>query len=151
MKVISHQYGKARVRVLKVFRDGARHDLREVEVSVLLDGDFDASFTHADNRLVVPTDTMKNTVNVLAKSALGSEIERFGVALGEHFLARYPQVAKATLRLVEHRWHRMTFDGQPHPHSFVEAGRARPFAEVVGTRDGTAMLRTNAGILRNVV
>jgi len=33
----------------------------------MLQGDFDASFTKADNRLVVATDSMKNTVNVLAK------------------------------------------------------------------------------------
>ena len=137
MKVISHQYGKARVRVLKVFRNGPQHDVREVEVSILLEGDFDASFAQADNRLVVPTDTMKNTVQVLAKDWLHSDIEGFGVVLGEHFLARYPQAAQATLRLVEHRWQRMEIAGQPHSHSFVEAGRARPFAEVVSTRAAT--------------
>ena len=134
MKVISHQYGKARVRVLKVFRSGAQHDLREVEVSVLLDGDFDASFSKADNRLVVPTDTMKNTVNLLAKDKLGAEIERFGVALGEHFLTHYSQVSKVTVGLAEHRWQRMSIGGQPHPHSFTEAGRAQPFAQVVCAR-----------------
>lgn len=139
MKVISHQYGKARVRVLKVFRNGPQHELREVEVSVLLEGDFDASFTHADNRLVVPTDTMKNIVQVLAKERLEADIERFGVALGDHFLTRYPQVSQATLHLAEHRWQRMIVAGQPHPHSFVEAGRARPFAQVVRTRAGTTI------------
>ncbi len=142
MKVISHQYGKARVRVLKVFRSGAQHDLREVEVSVLLDGDFDASFSKADNRLVVPTDTMKNTVNLLAKDKLGSEIERFGVALGEHFLARYPQVSKVTVGLAEHRWQRMSIDGEAHPHSFTEAGRAQPFAQVVCARGVAATVES---------
>jgi urate oxidase len=139
MKIISHQYGKARVRVLKIFRNGPQHDLREVEASVLLEGDFDASFTQADNRLVVPTDTMKNTVHVLAQDRLEADLERFGVALGDHFLAQYPQVAQATLRLAEHPWQRMTVAGQPHPHSFVESGRARPFAQVVRTRAGTTV------------
>jgi urate oxidase len=139
MKVVSHHYGKARVRVLKVFRDGAQHDLREIEVCVMLDGDFDDSFARADNSLVVPTDTMKNTVNVLAKDKLGAEIERFGVTLAEHFLARYRQVSRATIRVVEHPWQRMTIDGQPHAHSFCEAGRARPYAQIVAARGGTTI------------
>ena len=139
MKVISHRYGKARVRVLKVHRSGAQHDLSEVEVSVMLEGDFDSSFNRGDNSLVVPTDTMKNTVLALAQDKLGPEIERFGIALGEHFLTKYPQVQCATLRLTEHRWQRMNIGGQPHAHSFVEAGRAQPFAQVVSTRDGTTV------------
>jgi len=139
MKVISHQYGKARVRVLKVQRHGPLHDLREVEVSVALKGDFEASFTQADNRLVVPTDTMKNTVQVLAQDRLGSDIERFGTALSDHFLAHYPQITQVTVRLLEQRWQRMIIAGQPHPHSFMEAGRARPFAQVTGGLGGTTV------------
>ena len=139
MKLISHHYGKARVRVLKVTRHGERHELKEVEVSVMLAGDFESSYTGGDNSLVVPTDTMKNTVQALAKDHLGEDLERFGLFLGEHFLAKYPQVTRATVRLAEHRWERMTVDGQPHPHSFTEGGRARPFTEVTSARDGASV------------
>ena len=93
MKLIQHQYGKARVRVLKVTRDGKQHSLKELDVSVALQGDFDASYTQADNRLVVATDSMKNTVNIFAKKKLGAENEKFGLALGQHFLKKYPHVA----------------------------------------------------------
>ena len=53
MKLIQHQYGKAHVRVMKVTRTGKQHSLKELDVQVGLSGDFDASYTQADNRLVV--------------------------------------------------------------------------------------------------
>ena len=73
-----------RVRVARVRREGTRHSIHEVEVQVMVRGDFAASYTAGDNSLVVPTDTMKNTVNVLAQTELSDEIERFGLALGRH-------------------------------------------------------------------
>lgn len=139
MKLLSHHYGKARVRVLKVLRADERHEVKEVEVSVMLEGDFDASFTRADNALVVPTDTMKNTVHALAKDRLGEDIEKFGLALGEHFLGRYSQISRASIRVAEHCWQRLAVNGQPHAHSFVERGRARPFAEVICARGSSTI------------
>ena len=53
MKLVHHYYGKAKVRLMKVIRDGHRPTLKELEVSVMLQGDFAASYTSADNRLVV--------------------------------------------------------------------------------------------------
>ena len=85
MKLTNHLYGKAHVRVLKVLREGAKHSLKELDVQVMLHGDFDASYTKADNKLVVSTDSMKNTVNVFAKEMFGAETEPFGIALAEHF------------------------------------------------------------------
>src|SRR6267154_6123451 len=104
MKLVQHNYGKAKVRVLKVFRAGKIHSLKELEVQVMLQGDFNASYTKADNRLVVATDSMKNTVNVFAKEKLGGENEEFGVALGQHFLKTYLQISCAVISLREHRW-----------------------------------------------
>ncbi|HEY1662247.1 MAG TPA: urate oxidase [Verrucomicrobiae bacterium] len=133
MKLISHNYGKAKVRVLKVFRVGKIHSLKELEVQVMLQGNFNASFTKADNRLVVATDSMKNTVNCLAKQKLGGENEEFGIVLGRHFLKTYPQVKRAEITLIEHCWQRMAVGGKPHPHAFHEKGLARPFTKVVAT------------------
>ena len=137
MKLIHHHYGKAKVRVMKVARSGSRHALKELEVSVMLHGDFDASYTRADNRLVVPTDTMKNTVNVLAKEKLGTETEDFGLALGEHFLKTYPQVSHAEIGLAERCWDRLVVGGQPHDHSFAQKDAARPTARVTCSRGGS--------------
>ena len=137
MKLTHHHYGKAKVRVMKVTRTGAQHSLKELEVSVMLRGDFDASYTRADNRLVVPTDTMKNTVYVLARERLGAETEDFGLALGEHFLKTYPQVGQADIGLSERGWERMAVGAQPHPHAFVQKDTARAFAKVACARGGT--------------
>src|SRR5271170_2621829 len=125
MKLISHSYGKAKVRVLKVFRAGKIHSLKELEVQVMLQGDFGASFTKADNRLVVATDSMKNIVNVLAKKKLGEENEEFGISLGGHFLKTYPQVARAEIILSERCWYRISVSGKPHAHSFQEKSAAK--------------------------
>jgi urate oxidase len=137
MKLIQHHYGKAKVRVLKVFRAGKIHSLKELEVKVMLQGDFEASFTKADNRLVVATDSMKNTVNVLAKQELGAENERFGITLAKHFLKKYPQVSRAEIILSEHCWRKIPVDGKLHAHSFQEKATAKPFAKIIATHKRT--------------
>ena len=139
MKLVHHHYGKAKVRVIKVTRTDAQHSLKELEVSVMLRGDFDASYTRAENRLVIPTDTMKNIVYVLAREKLGAETEDFGVVLGEHFLKTYPQIEQADIGLSERGWERMTVRAEAHPHAFVQQNTARTFAQVTCTRGGSSV------------
>src|SRR5208337_741037 len=101
-------------------------------VQVMLQGDFDASLTKADNSLVVATDSIKNTINILAKQKLGSETESFGVVLGEHFLKSYRHVSRVEVSLTEHCWDRILIGGKPHAHSFLEKSAAKPFAKLAG-------------------
>jgi urate oxidase len=147
MKLLHHSYGKARVRVLKVLRSGPEHSIKELNVSVMLDGDFDASYTRADNSLVVPTDTMKNIVQALALEHLGAETEDFGAILAEHFIKAYPQVNRAIVNLKERPWQRINLDGKPHAHSFLEGGPARPFAQVCRLRGDMTVL---SGIISGI-
>src|SRR6187401_3198500 len=135
MKLSAQQYGKGRVRVARVQRDGERHSIHEADVQVLLNGDFAASYTSADNSLVVPTDTMKNTVNVLAQTELGPEIERFGLALGRHFLAKYAQVARCEVTLTGKTWQRI--DG--HAHAFTGNNASRTWARIAVSRNDTTV------------
>ena len=137
-KLVAHQYGKSRVRVMKILREGATHTIKELNVSVALTGDFESSYTAGDNSLVVATDTMKNTVNVLAHRHLGPETEKFAVLLAEHFPAKYPQVKTARVEISERGWERMTVGGSPHPHSFIGAQGARFWVEASAGADGTA-------------
>ena len=137
MKLIQHNYGKAKVRVLKVIRAGKLHSLKELDVSVMLQGGFHASYTKSDNRLVVATDSIKNTVNVLAKKRLGAETETFGATLAEHFLKTYRHVSRVEVDLHEHCWSRIITGGKPHDHSFIEKSAARPFAKIAATRKKT--------------
>jgi urate oxidase len=137
MKLISHNYGKAKVRVLKVFRAGKIHSIKELDVQVMLQGNFDTSYTKADNRLVVATDSIKNTVNVFAKQKLGAETETFGMVLGEHFLKTYEHVSRVEVSLTEHCWNRIPVDSKPHAHSFLEKSAAKPFSKIISKRAKT--------------
>ena len=123
--------------MMKVLRDGTTHSVKELTASIALQGDFESSFTKADNSLVVPTDTMKNTVNVLAHEYLGHENEPFALRLAAHFLAKYPQVGRVTVELEERLWGRLRIAGHGHPHSFAQAESETPFTRVTQSRDGT--------------
>jgi urate oxidase len=133
-KLSSHRYGKARVRVLKVLRDGPVHTLKDLEVAARLHGDFESSYTSGDNTKVVPTDTIKNTINILARQHLAQEIERFGLIVAEHFLSRYEQVRVAEIEISERPWERLAVDGQPHAHSFRAGSEARMFCRLTCDR-----------------
>jgi urate oxidase len=142
MKLSHQQYGKARVRVMKVTRTATQHELKEITVTVLLSGDFETSYTKGDNSKVVATDTMKNTVNVLAKKYLGKDLERFGLTLGEHFLQKYAQVRQVSVEISERLWQRMPVDGKPHRHSFIGSAQERPFTRIVCARGKTAAVES---------
>src|SRR5437588_4728660 len=133
-KLIGHRYGKAKVRVMKILREADWHMLKDIEVAVLLRGDFASYYISGDNTRVVATDTMKNTINVLAKQHLGKEIERFALIAGEQFLQRYSQVETVEIEIKERAWKRMEIEKKPHPHSFEADGEARMFTRVLSSR-----------------
>jgi len=137
MPLIRSTYGKGRVRVMRVFREGTYNEVRELSVKVLLEGDFDRAFTHGDNSTTVATDTIKNIVNIVARENLRAAAEPFANALAGRFLERYPQVEKATIYALETKWSRLTVAGAPHEHSFLLDSNGKPFTKVERTRDGT--------------
>ena len=92
-------YGKSRIRLVQVSRRGDRHDLRDLTVAVAFEGDYDTSYTEGDNRDVLPTDTMKNTVYALAARDGAGEPEAFGLILGNHFIRRNPRLTRDNLGL----------------------------------------------------
>ena len=117
-----NQYGKSRVRLSRITRDGDRHHFQEWNVRVLLQGDFDDSFTNADNSKVLPTDTMKNTVYSLARDSGAATIEEFSIELGDYLLVNNAQVTAVTVEISERAWEPMIVDGRPEPHTFKLAG-----------------------------
>lgn len=143
MKLVAQNYGKQRVRVMKVLRGTPRHEVKEVEFGVRLEGDFASSYTAGDNSKVVPTDTMKNTVHALAHQHLGHQTEPFAALLAGHFLKDYPQVSRVTIESSERRWSRLSVGGTPHDHAF-SGQEGRPLVTVVAARGGTT--RIDSGI-----
>ncbi|TMF15185.1 MAG: urate oxidase, partial [Chloroflexi bacterium] len=89
-----NQYGKAETHVVRVTKSGARHELKDLNVSVALAGDFAETHLTGDNSKVVPTDTQKNTVFAFAKEPIG-EIEDFAIRLARHFVGEFASVYRA--------------------------------------------------------
>jgi urate oxidase len=138
VKLTAHRYGKSRVRLMKVLRDGDVHTIKELTARILLEGEFERSYTAAENAQVVATDTMKNTIYVLAHEHLGYENEPFAQCVATHFLDRHAHVSRVTVELDERVWTRMHVGGAAHPHSFIQADVARPFTRLVASRTATA-------------
>ena len=135
MPLIRNSYGKGRVRVTRVYREGDYNEVRDLSVNVWLNGDFGAAFTAGDNRMVVATDTIKNITYVVARENVQACTEQFAQALADCFLARYPQVASVRVATSETKWNRAAFGGRLHPHSFTLDGNGRPTAEVGASRE----------------
>ncbi len=134
VEILANRYGKARIRLMHVTRNGARHEVRELTVRVLCEGEFESSYSDADNSQVLPTDTMKNTVYVLAKKHGIGAIERFGRILGEHFLTNSQAASKVEVEIEEQPWSRIEVGGKPHGSAFLSAGAEHRTARVVTTR-----------------
>lgn len=135
-----NRYGKTGVRLIKVTRRGATHDLREWTVRVLLEGEFTRVHTHGDNTGVLPTDTMKNTIYSRAKESTADCIEHFAAELSEFLLRRNAQVSAAEIHIEQDSWKRLTIDGQPHPHSFMHGSNELATTTLRRTRDGMELV-----------
>ena len=72
-----------------------RHDIRELTVAISFEGDFETAHTKGDNRKILPTDTMKNTVYALARQHPIENIEEFALHLIDHFLGPIEVLAQA--------------------------------------------------------
>jgi urate oxidase len=134
-----NQYGKAETHMVRVTKreGGAVHEIKDINVSIALSGDFADSHTDGDNRNVVPTDTQKNTVYAFAKEAAVGEIEEFGLRLGRHFVHDFPSVRRSRVSIEEYPWTRISVEGRPHPHSFERGGAEKRLATVT-CADGQA-------------
>jgi urate oxidase len=129
-----NQYGKAEVRLVRVTRNGDRHDLKDLNVSTALRGDFAAAHLVGDNSNVVATDTQKNTVFAFAQQFGVGTIEEFALLLGRHFVDSFDSVTGAKVTIEEYAWDRIDVDGVPHDFSFsrADAGTRTTVATIDG-------------------
>jgi urate oxidase len=118
-----NQYGKAETRVVRIYRDAAQHQIRDLNVSTLLRGDFGAAHTHGDQANVLPTDTQKNTCFAYASEPGVAEIEAYALSLARHFADDIEPVSQARIEVEEYAWERVTVGGAGHPHTFVRSGQ----------------------------
>ena len=148
-----NNYGKSRVRLVRVARHADRHDIADLTVDVALEGDFAAAHVAGDNDGLLATDTMRNTVYALAKGTDVGDLERFGMRLVAHFLDGGPKVTGARIGLAAHPWERLSASGgTPHEHAFQRgsggdrvatvAGSAGDALEIEAGIDGLVVLKT---------
>jgi urate oxidase len=153
-----NNYGKQQVRMLQVTRRPDRHDITELTLGIRLEGDFESTHSKGDNRKVLPTDTMKNTVYALAKQQAVDSPEEFCLRLAEHFLSRNPQVSRVRIEAAQALWSRLSVEGQPHPHTFTSSTSEKRTAALAATRevkslhagiDGLVVLKTTDSAFEN--
>jgi urate oxidase len=117
-----NKYGKSRVRLMKVRRLDDRHDVKEWNVQVLLEGDFERCFTVGDNSKILPTDTIKNTVYSLGRSSTATCMEQFAKELTAHFLEHNPQLTAASVEIEEKKWAHVVVNDKLQPTTFQQSG-----------------------------
>ena len=86
MPLIKNRYGKGRVRVMRIHREGGRHEVSQLNIKAMVEGDFARAYTDADNSTSVSTDTIKNVVNIVARENTGLCAEEFCQVLAKKYL-----------------------------------------------------------------
>ncbi|WP_315837705.1 factor-independent urate hydroxylase [Bradyrhizobium prioriisuperbiae] len=142
MALVQNKYGKGRVRVMRINKSAERHEVSELTVKAMIEGDFSRAYTHADNATCISTDTVKNVVNVVARENLALSNELFCQAVAKKLFDSYPQVSSVKVSAHETKWTRLAVGGKPHAHSFLLDGNGKPSTEVSGVRGGEMVVRS---------
>lgn len=139
MPLIKNRYGKGRVRIMRIHRDGDKQDVSQLSIKAMLEGDFGRAYTDADNSTSTSTDTIKNIVNVVARENTALSTEEFCQVLAKRYLDLYPQASSVSITAHETKWARLAVDGALHPHAFLLDSNGKPTVEIYATRDGMTM------------
>ncbi|MFG2328708.1 factor-independent urate hydroxylase [Streptomyces sp. NPDC048604] len=153
-----NQYGKAENRIVKITRKGSEgswHEIRDLNVSVALRGEFRDVHLTGDNGNCLPTDTTKNTVYAFAKEHDVTSPEAFGIQLAKHFVNSQAVIHEAQIRVEEYAWERIPVPTRKEQHSFVRSGQEVRTAQITyggstglqvisGLKDLTVMNSTNS-------
>jgi urate oxidase len=135
-KLEENRYGKSRVRLARVKRHATHNNFHEWNVEILLQGDFASCFEAGDNRRILPTDTMKNTVYSVARNSAAQTIEGFAMELSAFLISRNPQITAAEVTVTEKPWDHLPLHGQPHPTTFIQNSTERHTTTVLQKQSG---------------
>jgi len=148
VEFVNSRYGKHRVKLLNIRREGSAHYIKEIQVNTGLTLNSKKDYVTGDNSDIVATDSQKNTIYVLAKQNGVQCPETFGLLLCSHFLQKYPQVTKAHVYVEEHPWKRITKDGKEHIHAFISSPECINYCEVEQTQGGKPKVTSGIKDLR---
>jgi urate oxidase len=134
-----NRYGKAESRVVRIYRDTARHEIRDLNVSTSLRGDFADAHVTGDQSHVLPTDTQKNTAFAYAKQHGVTSPEDYATALARRLLDATPAATGARVEVEEYPWQRIPVGGEGHDHAFVRGDSGVRTAVVDVTADAAVV------------
>lgn len=117
-----NQYGKAEIRLVRIYRDTPRHEIRDLSVTTALRGDFAAAHLTGDQSHVLPTDSQKNFCYAYAKQQGVGQIEEFAIGLARRFADDIPPVSAAQVQVEEYAWDRISAGGAEHDHAWARRG-----------------------------
>lgn len=146
-----NRYGKAENRIVRIYRDDARHEIRDVNVSTVLRGDFADAYVSGDQSKVLPTDTQKQTAYAYAKKPGLQPIEDYALALAAHFVDETAPVDSARIEVDEYAWQRVTVDGSEHDYTWVRQGPEVRTATVTVAGKGDAQRAWVIGGVKDLV
>ncbi|MFZ0213055.1 MAG: urate oxidase [Candidatus Acidiferrales bacterium] len=127
-------YGESHIGVLRVMRRGSFHEVKDLDVSVRFEGDFDSAHTGGDNRNILPADTVKNTVHVLARQYPAESIEEFALHVIEHFLTYNEQISRVNVSVRERPWSRIPVGDKPQATAFIASASEKRTTQIMATR-----------------
>uniref|UniRef100_A0A8C3K1Q4 Uricase n=1 Tax=Calidris pygmaea TaxID=425635 RepID=A0A8C3K1Q4_9CHAR len=136
IEVLNCEYGKNTIKFLRLRREGKKHFVKEVEVCTHLRLTSAHEYLDGNNSCVIPTDTIKNIVLVLAKKNGIPTLEQFAIDICKHFMTTFCQVAFVKTYVQEVPWQRLHENGVPHIHSFICVPDGIRFCEVEQCRNG---------------
>ncbi|KAG2461313.1 URIC Uricase, partial [Polypterus senegalus] len=122
-------YGKNIVKLLHIKRQGKFQDIKELEVSVQLTLRTKKDYLDGDNADIIPTDTIKNTVHVLAKLKGVRTAEEFALDICSYFLNTFKHVERVRVNIDEAPWKRLEKNGVEHVHAFIYSPEVIHFCE----------------------
>ncbi len=120
-----NQYGKAENRVVRIRRDTGtpgRHEIRDLNVTTTLRGDFEDVHVTGDQAHGLPTDTQKNTAFAYAKLHGVSSPEDYALALATRLRDACTAAVEASVHVQELAWDRVPVGPDGHDHAFVRRG-----------------------------
>lgn len=146
-----NRYGKAENRIVRIYRESARHEIHDVSVSTALRGEFAAAHLLGDQSQVLPTDSQKQTAFSFAKEKGLESIESYGLALAGHFVDQIAPVHTARIEIEEFAWERVTIDEAEHDHTWVRRGQETRTAAVTVEGAGAERASWVVGGLKDLI
>lgn len=132
--------------MLRITRRGDRHDPRDLNVAVRLEGVYDAAFLEGRQDGVIPGETLKNIVHAAARAYGAAEIEELGLALSRQIVERQPRISRVRVEIAERRWQRLEAGGKPQSQTFLAGSDEQRIAVVTTNGSQTSVVAGLAGV-----